>query len=51
MYDLNEGLVGMRISMSVHSEEVLKKIMKKHSLTNFSEAIEHLCANYELKDK
>jgi len=43
--------VGMRIRLSRHSEDVLRRYMKKYNLTNFSEAIEKMCADMELKDK
>jgi len=47
----NQQFVGMRVRLSVQSEDVLRRIMKKHSLDNFSDAIEHLCVQYEMKDK
>ena len=47
----NEQFVGMRIRLSMHSEDVLRRLMKKNSFDNFSDAIEYLCAQYEMKDK
>ena len=46
-----ESFIGMRIRLSVQSEDVLRRLMKKHSLDNFSDAIELLCVNHEMKDK
>jgi len=41
----------MSIVLSPQAEDVLKRIMKKYSYANYSEAIEHLCGFYEAKDK
>jgi len=46
-----ENTVTIRIVISEQAEDVLRRIMKKHSLANFSEAVEHLCVQYEVKDK
>jgi len=46
-----DGFKNFKIVISVHSEEVLKKIIAKGKAENFSNAIEYLCANYERNDK
>ena len=46
-----ENTVTIRVVVSEQAEDVLRRIMKKYSLANFSEAVEHLCVNHELKDK
>ena len=46
-----ENTVTIRIVISEQAEDVLRRIMKKHSLANFSEATEFICGFYEGKDK
>jgi len=46
-----KNTVTIRVVVSEHAEDVMKRIMKKNSLANFSEVLEYLCGFHEGKDK